>query len=340
MNLPDHLIPAKPKAEYVSEETFRTIIAGPYESGRTVRTSTSRYSLANVVLHWPEREWSVYAPLRDFWHDVRAQWAPFSFQDFLGHDTGGVRWGRVYVGVADGAATAYDLPFRVWTADTIELRDSWAVVDPADYTLSDNALTTPSDFDTWTGFGGGLSAPATPGQADPDGGTDASLLEFATALGPRGIFKAGNANAIGSDALVDIWLAAESGTLPITVWAQDDQGASSATVVTLTAAWQNVTAQVTTVAAGAAKILQIGFTGDQTCGNFFAYNARIRPGRDGRSQAIFDVAPTIAHPLEIGGVFQRVLDGRFADDRLARTVFANDYLTELTLPITEERLDE
>lgn len=323
---------------------FDTLIAGPYGSGAEVALSNRETHLLDMSVAWARRCWNEYRPLRQFFSLCRGRYRRFTFEipfgsgylpdERLGYED-------IYVGVGDGATTIFDLPVinlpTTIDDDHFSLQTNHVpLVVTTDYTLSMNEFTTPSDFTTWTGFGGGADT-ITPGQTDPADppGTDASLLAFSGA-GPRGIFLLGSPVLAYEDVLVDIWLRAASGTLPMTVWAQDDGGGSTATTVVLTTSWVNVTARVTALAA-ANKLMQIGFTGSQTPGNFYAYNARVRPGRDGRAQATYGTAPANGALLTLSGRFCPAPWCRFGSDVLTLTPGVG-YVVDVTTPIHEVRL--
>lgn len=322
------------------------VIAGPYDSGREVMLNKRATQLADINFTVARACWNELRILAAFHQKMRGRFRDFSFlvpfgAGWLPQNEYSLGWEGLYVGVTNGVTATYDLPMRDFSeedADHFSLYGDDVLIAPTAYSLSDNALATPTDLTTWTPYGTG--APAfTSGQADPatPPGTAATLVEYVDMTVPKGIFKGGNAVLSGDTVLVDVWLKkATAGTLPITVWAQTDVGDSVAKVVTLTEEWQNVTARVTATANGN-KVMQIGFTGDQTVGNFLAYNARIRPGRDSRAQVTFSPVMAAGVLLTVSPRSTPVLWARFGSDSFQRTpgVF---YQTDVALQIKEVRV--
>lgn len=341
MRFPHDEIAAIPSATYVPEEAFRTEITPEYSSGRTVRTSKARYPKSALVTKWPERIWADYRPMRRFFHRVRGMWRIWTWEDYLGHDTDGVGWDRVYVGVGDGSKSQWDLPFSSYEG-SLELYGSDLLISSGSYSVTDTLLATPNDFsDTPGGWESNYDGPDSidTGIAGPPGtGSNASRLNF-TGTGPEDWYlDTGIPVPAGGEINTGLWVAVDSGTLDGRIEAvnQADLAASVVVPFTATTTWQKVRARQVARVAGTQTIV-LSFPAAQPLGSILVYGAQVA-GRDGR--AILNYTPSLGVPIDVSGQFRRMIDVRFADDRLARTVYANDYLTDFTLPLIEERIDE
>jgi hypothetical protein len=337
---------AVPSSDYVDEESFKTIILDQYASGRSVANSTRRYDLAHLVLNYPQRPWNTWRPLVRMRKRLRGPAGLFTFEDYLGWDdpAGGVGWDNLFVGLGDGSRTAFNAPFRA--ASDVELYDADALVSSSAYDVITNLLATPNEFFTdWDTTSAGPTA-VTPGQADPDGGTSASRLDF---IGPApcdwltitpNTYASG---IVGKDIVVELSVSSPSGAVEAQLIAGEKLGSTIVrTARSFTARpgrWERVRCAHTATLVGGDWLVGLSFPLGSTPAPLLVHVAVIYPGEDGTAVIDCDSAPTTGHPLDVSFIGRRIFTGRFGDDRLARTVGPNDWLTELTLPIQEEPED-
>lgn len=321
---------------------YDAIVSGPFDSGREVILNKRDTSMMDFDVAWSRACWNQFRSLRKFFDKVRGIYGVFTMVIPFGQGYGvdeRLGYEHLYVGIGDGSTTVWDLPM-LELPDTIDedhfelSTDRVPLVYTTDYTLSDSVFSLPTDFNAWTGYGGGTDA-ILGGQPDPVSGTGASLLTFSGA-GPRGLFRLGNAVPAGDDVDVDVWLKSVTGSFQATIWAQDDGGGSVAVPVTVTEDWTKFSAR-STAAAAANKLMQIGFTGSQTPTSLYAYKARIGPGRDGKAQATYAVAPAEGALLTVSGRFCPAIPVRFAANALKWTPGIG-YVVDIQAAFREVRL--
>lgn len=346
MNFPDLHAPVIP---------FTPIDAGdvtaPSYRGRSVLLSNLDFPLYRANVVYPKLNWESYVDLQEFFYDRKAGARPFTFQCPIGHDAADLalgripEWRRLYVGVGDGVTAIFDLPLKsfsgVWGTDLL-LSVGGAVVDTANCGILTNRIALPNDFTLWaanpTGPGGGSSDQD---QADPDGGTSASRLEFSGA-GPQGLYLDPPGTILkGDDVEWDIWLKSPI-TSPLDVTLQSGLVAGEKTelVVPVTDQWQKFRAPWHTATVDGSP--RIGFQMATTTDTIHVYLARIAPGRDGRAQASFDAGfePGLGDEILVKkGRFQRTIHARFTKHELARPTGTAYVVYNPSVEVAEMRLD-
>jgi len=347
VNFPDLPTPVIP---FDPIETGEVTDSG-YRGRSVIQTHLDFPLYGPVKVTYPKLRWDRFEDLQDFFSLCKAGGRPFTFQCPIGHDAADLPigrvpgWRRVYVGVGDAATAIFDLPFKsfsgVWGTDLI-LSVGGVDVSTADCDILTNRIALPNDFTLWT------ANPTGPGvgssdqdQADPDGGTSASRLEFSGA-GPQGLYLDPPGTILkGDDVEWDIWLKSPI-TFPLDVTLQSGLVAGEKTelVVPVTDQWQKFRAPWHTATVNGAP--RIGFQMATTTDTIHVYLARIAPGRDGRAQASFGAGhePGAGAPILVKrGKFQRTIFAKLTKATLSRPTGTAYTVMNTGVEVAELRLD-
>lgn len=113
---PDTLPPNEP---YDWSPNFNTKLGGPFETPVHDARVTWPDAVMSAQLVFPKRATAAsYLELYNFFVGRKGRGLTFTFFDFNNWQGSpvGIEWDHVYVGVRDGVATVYDLPFKNMTS--------------------------------------------------------------------------------------------------------------------------------------------------------------------------------------------------------------------------------